>query len=195
MPDNAKSQIVISSLLLQNDSLEDRASGAGPPASSLQGDIDLAEVPGSFGYNEPTFDAHAFELSLIDDRIVSSRDSWIFSLTGTRFKHKELEFEDDLEFKSTHPSNLFIIHSAVTYSADKNRFLPANVRYTTESLHFIFYSVDMLSDYEITPVASFEPKLLDKDKFYTLEQSVGAFHASLTYINYHLSIRSFIRRY
>ena len=49
-------EIEISSSLLQNDSLADRVSGAGPPASSLQGDVDLAEVPGFVGNNEPTFD-------------------------------------------------------------------------------------------------------------------------------------------
>ena len=92
---------------MQSDSLDDRASGAGPPASPLQGDVDLAEAPGSCVYNEPTFDAHVFESSLIDDRIVSSRDSWISSLIGKRFKCKELEFEDDLEFKQRRPSSLF----------------------------------------------------------------------------------------
>ena len=35
-------EIEISSSLLQNDSLDDRVSGAGPPVSSLQGDVDLA---------------------------------------------------------------------------------------------------------------------------------------------------------
>ena len=32
------------SVLRQRESLDDRASGAGPPASSLEGDVDLAEV-------------------------------------------------------------------------------------------------------------------------------------------------------
>ena len=41
-------------------SLGDRTSGAGPPALSSQGNVDLAEVPGSNVHNEllaPTFDA------------------------------------------------------------------------------------------------------------------------------------------
>ena len=73
------------------------------------------QVPGFVGNNEPTFDTNAFDLSLINDRIVSSRDSWIFTLItnrliGRRFKYskKELAFEDDLDFKSRHPSNTFI---------------------------------------------------------------------------------------
>ena len=82
MPDNAKSQIVISSLLLQNDSLDDRASGAGPPASSLQEDADLAEAPGSFVYNEdpvPAFDAEEFASSLVEQSLATT-DRWTLSL-------------------------------------------------------------------------------------------------------------------
>ena len=47
-------EIEISSSLLQNDSLDDRVSGAGPPALSLQGDADLTEAPGSLVHNEST---------------------------------------------------------------------------------------------------------------------------------------------
>ena len=45
-------EIEISSSLLQNDSLDDRVSGAGPPALSLQSDADLTEVPDSFVHDE-----------------------------------------------------------------------------------------------------------------------------------------------
>ena len=56
-------EVEISSSLLQNDSLHDGASGAGPPVSSLQGNTDLTEVPGSFVHNgcmEPSFDDDSF---------------------------------------------------------------------------------------------------------------------------------------
>ena len=70
---------------------------------SLQGNADLAEAPGFIAINEstlPTSDAYPFELTLIDDRTLSSRDRWALELVGKRLKRKEREFEDDLEFKS-----------------------------------------------------------------------------------------------
>ena len=62
---------------------------------------------------------------------------------GRTFRYKEEEFEDDLEFKSKHPSNMFIAHSIVVYNADKRQFMPANVRYARKNLHIICYSVDV----------------------------------------------------
>ena len=90
-------EIEISSSLLQSDSLGDGASGAGPPALSLQGNADLAEVPGSIVCNEsylPTFDTRPFEFAFIDDRALASRDRWALELVvKTRFKYKDYEFE------------------------------------------------------------------------------------------------------
>ena len=45
------------SVLRQRESLDDRASGAGPPASSLEGDVDLAEVTGFIVNNDVAKDA------------------------------------------------------------------------------------------------------------------------------------------
>ena len=42
-----------------------------------------------------------------------------------------------------------------------------------KSLRLTFFSVDVLNDYEIAQVASFDPKLLDRDKLYVFQQSVG----------------------
>ena len=166
-------EIEISSSILQSDSLHDRVSGAGPPVLSLQGNADLAEVPGSIVCNEPylpTFDTRSFEFAVIDDRALSSLDRWALELVGKRFKYEDHEFEGDQEFKMKHkhPSNLFVIHSLVVYSGEKKKFIPANVRYAKRNLHFIFYSLDDLNDYEITPVASFDANLLDRDKIFVI---------------------------
>ena len=45
------------SVLRQRESLDDRTSGAGPPASSLEGDVDLAEVTGFIVNNDIAKDA------------------------------------------------------------------------------------------------------------------------------------------
>ena len=106
-------EIEISSSLQQREALGDRASGAGPPALSLERNADLVEVPGSFTNAEstlPTFDASAFDFAIIDHTILSSRDSWALQLIviGRVFRYKEEELEDDLQFKSKHPSNAFV---------------------------------------------------------------------------------------
>ena len=43
----------------------------------------------------------------MDRRHVAAKDSWAFLLLGQwfQFQYKELELEDDLEFKVKHPSN------------------------------------------------------------------------------------------
>ena len=63
--------IEISSSLQQREALGDRASGASPPALSLERNADLTEAPGSFANAEstlPTFDASAFEFAIIDHK-------------------------------------------------------------------------------------------------------------------------------
>ena len=50
----------------------------------------------------------------------------------------------------------------MTYNADRKEFMQANIRYFRKSLHFIFYSLDETNDYEIAPVASFDPTLPDR---------------------------------
>ena len=99
---------------LMNPPLGDEGAGAGPPVASTQEDVELAEandlVVHQSASHLPTFDDDSFEAYKMDDRYVSSRDNWIFSLLGKSLQYKELEFEDDLDFKARHPSNTFTIH-------------------------------------------------------------------------------------
>ena len=158
----------------QSELLSDRVSGAGPPALSLIRNADLAEVPGSFANDQPslpTFDSTPFEFAVVGHSILSSRDRWTLQLIGARFRYKEEELEDDVDFRDKHPSNLFIIHSIVTYNALSRQFVAANNRYSKRNLHFIFYSVDDVNDFEIAPVASFEPTLQERRRFYVFYQS------------------------
>ena len=62
-------------------------------------------------------------------------------------------------------TRLFVIRFIVTYSADRKELMPANIRYSKKSLRFIFYSLDETNDYEIAPVASFDPTLPDRVPF------------------------------
>ena len=169
---------------MQNDSLDDRVSGAGPPALSLQSDADLTEVPDSFVHDESIeFGIHGLDSFRMGQRHVAEKDSWVFSLSSKWFKYKELELEDDLDFKSKHPSNRFRVHCLVHYSGSKRRFLNKSVNYARRSLYFICYSVDEPYDYELAPIASFHPKLSERDRFYQFIDSVApvaSFHPSLT---------------
>ena len=62
------------------------------------------------------------------------------------------------------------------------------VRYAKRkrNLHFIFYSIDDIDDYEISPVASFDPSLSERDKLSALRQLDGMLHdaASSVVTNY-----------
>ena len=64
----------------------------------------------------------------------------------------------------------------MTYNADRKEFMQANIRYFRKSLHFIFYLLDETNDYEIAPVASFDPTLPDRSKFYVFQQMSGMVH-------------------
>ena len=100
-------EVEISSSSLQ--SLDDRASGAGPPMLSLQGNVDLAEVPGSFVDSEstdPSLNSRHFDFATIDDTTIASSDKWAKRLIGKRFKYKQEELEDDLDFKGKHPCSV-----------------------------------------------------------------------------------------
>ena len=79
--------IAVSPFSSQSDSLGDRASGAGPPALSLQDNVDLAEVPGSNAYNEnalvnPTFNVNSFAYAVMTSKCVTSKDAWAFDFIG-----------------------------------------------------------------------------------------------------------------
>ena len=164
-------EIEISSSLVRSDSLGDRVSGAGPPALSSQGDTDLTEAPGSIahnGYREPSFNASRFSFAVVDDAVIASGDRWAKKLVGKSFKYKQEELEDDVDFKLKRPTNAFTIYSIVAHHAEKTQFLSANLRYARENLHYICYSVDAMNDYEIMPVASFQPALSERHKLYQL---------------------------
>ena len=117
-------EIEISSFRQRRESLRDRVSGAGPPTLSLIRSVDLLEAPGSFANDQPslpTFDSTPFEFAVVGHSILSSRDRWTLQLIGARFRYKEEELEDDVNFRDKRPSNLFIIHSIVAYNALSRR--------------------------------------------------------------------------
>ena len=161
-------EVEISSSLLQTDSLHDRIPGAGPPVASLQGNTDLAEVPDSFvhnGYMDPSFDVNTFAFATVDQSIMVPADRWAQLLVGKQFRYKNEELEDDLIFKRKRPTNVFVVYSIVTYSADKMQFLPANLRCSKRNLHFLCYSMDAVDDYELIPIKSFHAALQERERF------------------------------
>ena len=109
--------------------------------------------------------------------MLSSRDSWSLQLIGKTLHYKEQEFEDDDQFRIRNASNAFIIHSIVAHSAERSKFLSANVRYARRNLHFVFYSVDDINEYVVTPVASFYPNSPERDKLFTLQRLDGPMRA------------------
>ena len=167
-------EIEVSSSLWQSDSLDDGASGAGPPALSLQGNVDLAEAPGSIAYSgnalvNPTFNVDCFAHSVMSSKRVTSKHSWV--LIGKAFYYKELERDDDLERKSNNKSNAFVTHSLIVYDGKSKAFLKSSVRCATRSLRFLFYSVDSVDEHEVAPVASFHPNLTEGARLYALQRS------------------------
>ena len=57
------------SVLRQRESLDDRASGVGPPASSLEGDVDLAETTGSIVNNDAPYSTFDAAPRRVDDEV------------------------------------------------------------------------------------------------------------------------------
>ena len=86
------------------------------------------------------FGIEGYEDFRMDRRHVAAKDSWAFLLLGQWFQYKELELEDDLDFKDKHPSNKFRIHSLVNYNGSRRKFLNASVNYARKNLYFICYS-------------------------------------------------------
>ena len=123
----------------------------------------------------------------MDDRHVTEQDAWIFAFIGKWFRFKDLELEDDPEFRSRHPSNCFKIHQLVHYDGTNRRFMPATVRYARKRLYFICYSVDNVSDYEMMPIKAFHPSLEERNRFYSFLTLLMVFRTSD-----HLSSSSFI---
>ena len=150
---------MIGSPSLETQPLGDEVSGTESPAASLQVGVDPAGVNGLVVPQEvlyqPSFDVDDLESFRINDRHVIDQDAWSFDFIGKWFRFKDLELEDDPEFRSRHPSNRFRIHHLVHYDGTRRRFIPATVRYAKKSLYFICYSVDNVSDYELVPIKSF----------------------------------------
>ena len=132
----------------------------------MQGNADLAEAPGSFvynfNYNEDPFPTFANPTFNVDREIVASKDSWALDMIGLAFHYKDLEHESDLQLKSRWSSNTFAIQSLVAYDGKSQRLLSSSVRRSRRSLRFLFYSVDATHEYEIAPVASFDPTLSER---------------------------------
>ena len=51
--------------------------------------------------------------------------------------------------------------------------MTANNKCSKRRLHFVFYSVDEINDYEAAPVASFDPTSQERRRLYTLYQPNG----------------------
>ena len=108
----------------------------------------------------------SFAYSVMTSKCVTSKDSWAFDMIGKIFHYKELEREDDIEYRNNNISNTSIIHSLVLYDGKSKKFLKSSVRYATRCLHFLFYSVDNVDEYELAPAASFHPKMKEGSRFY-----------------------------
>ena len=147
---------MIGSPCLTSRSLGDEASGTGSPTTPIREDVDLAEVNGPVvtqsNVNEMDFGIEGYVDYRMERRHVAAKDSWAFLLLGQWFRYKELELEDDLEFKAKHPSNRFRIYSIVNYNGSRRRFINASVNYADRNLYFVCNSVDAPSDYELISV-------------------------------------------
>ena len=99
--------------------LGDEASGAGSQTASTQEVVDPAGVNGFVAsqivFPRPTFVIDNLEDFLISDRHIADRDRWSLQLLGKCFRYKDMELEDDPEFRLAHPSNCFKIHLLVHY--------------------------------------------------------------------------------
>ena len=62
---------------------------------------------------------------------------WAVKLVGKAFSYKDLELEDDPVFRDRNPSNLFIISTIVSYDSGRKAFIPATIRCSNRSLHFV----------------------------------------------------------
>ena len=113
-------EVEIRSTAFQSSSLYNRGSGAGPPTSSSQGDVDLAEATGPVAlrsiYPAPSFDPDGFAFSVTLDKLPAPF-YWALKLLGKSFSYKDLELEDDPVFRDRNPSNLFIISTIASYDS------------------------------------------------------------------------------
>ena len=102
-------EVEIRSTAFQSSSLYNRGSGAGPPVSSSQGDVDLAVVTGPVALRSinpsPSFDPDGFAFSVMLDKLPATF-YWALNLVGKSFSYKDLELEDDPVFRDRNPSSV-----------------------------------------------------------------------------------------
>ena len=100
---SSREDVVIGSPYLTSRSLGDEVSGTGSPATTLQVGVDPAGVNGLVapqeGFHQPNFHVDNLESYRMDDRFVAERDAWCFAFIGKWFRFKDMELEDDLDFK------------------------------------------------------------------------------------------------
>ena len=101
---SSREDVVIGSPYLTSRSLGDEVSGTGSPTTPIREDVDLAEVNqpvvAQSNANETDFGIEGYVDYRMERRHVADEDSWALSLLGQWLRYKELELEDDLEFKS-----------------------------------------------------------------------------------------------
>ena len=163
---------MIGSSSSENQPLGDETSGTGSPATTLQVGVDPAGVNGLVapqeGFHQPNFHVDNLESYRMDDRFVAERDAWCFAFIGKWFSFKDMELEDDLDFKDRHPSNRFRIIGIVHYDGERKVFIPATVRYARKRLFFLCCSADKPRDYELVSTESFHPRLHESYRFYQI---------------------------
>ena len=72
--------------------------------------------------------------------------------------------------KSRWTSSRFVINTIASYDPVRRLFIPATIRCSNRSLHFVFYSVDVTEEYELSPIASFSPNLPENRRFYSMQE-------------------------
>ena len=87
--------------------------------------------------------------------------------------HKELELEDDAQFKSSHPSNALVAHSLAACDDVDQRLLSPSVRRSRRGLRLSLYSMDTTREREVAPVASLHPKLTERQRLYAIAKTTA----------------------
>ena len=174
---SSREDVVIGPPSPEAQPLGDEVSGTGSQTASTQEVVDPAGVNGFVAsqivFPRPTFVIDNLEYFLMSDRHIADRDRWSLQLLGKCFRYKDMELEDDPEFRLGHPSNCFKIHLLVHYDGSRMEFINATVRYARMRLFFICVSIDRINDYELIPVDSFHPNLSYRRRFYHLIDDDG----------------------
>ena len=134
---SSREDVAIDPPSVEAQPLGDEASGTGSPTTSTQGVVDPAGVNG-FVDPQSAFPRRTFRIDGVEDyrmdRYVTETDTWSLDVIGKCFRFKEMELEDDPDFRSRHPSNIFKIQFLVHFDPVKKNFLSATVRYARKRL-------------------------------------------------------------